>query len=273
MYRRGTYLPCIPESKVFAVLRVVHDESGHWAKQETLAKLKGFAYWPAQSTDVEKYIQGCLECARHGPAQKSHLLHPVRVQRPFQLLGMDFIGPLPMSKRGFTFIFHILDYLSRFSIAFPTKTANTLDVLTRLDKAFTSYATPIAIYSDGGQHFNNPAVRDFLLGHGVALDYSPSGSSQSTGMVEVGNKILEDVLRKGSKDWEIGFDRRIRNVNSRIVNHLGAAPCTILLGVTPAPTMIDSTICTIPTHTIQTWVQHLLDPDEHKAAVTNYITY
>jgi hypothetical protein len=60
---RSTWLPCIPESKILSVLQMVHDQAGHWAKAGTLAKLRGFAYWPQQSQDVERYIAGCLDCA------------------------------------------------------------------------------------------------------------------------------------------------------------------------------------------------------------------
>lgn len=83
IFRHGFHLPCIPEARILTVLCLVHDEAGHWGKQYTLAKLRGFAYWPAQSTDVENYICGCLQCARHGPATKSQLLQPVRVYRPY----------------------------------------------------------------------------------------------------------------------------------------------------------------------------------------------
>lgn len=98
--RRGIYLPFVPELKVLSVLRSVHDEAGHWAKQGTLAKLQGFADSPSQSTDVEQYILGCFECARHDPATTSHRLHPVRVQRPFQLLGIDLIAKLPFPSKA-----------------------------------------------------------------------------------------------------------------------------------------------------------------------------
>jgi len=108
IYRRELYLPCIPESKVLAVLREAHDDSGHWAKTGTLARLRGLCYWPNQSGDVEKYIAGCLECARHGPATRSQLLNPVRVSFPFQLLGMDFIGPLAITKAGNMYIFNVV---------------------------------------------------------------------------------------------------------------------------------------------------------------------
>lgn len=79
IFRHGFHLFCIPETKILSVLRLVHDQAGHWGKQGTLAKLRGFAYWPAQSTDVKNYIRGCLQCARHGPATKSQLLHLVKI--------------------------------------------------------------------------------------------------------------------------------------------------------------------------------------------------
>ena len=47
----------------------------------------------------------------------------------------------------------------------------------------------------------NQEVQDFLTAHNIGFSYSPSGSSNSTGMVEVGNRILEDVIRQGG-DWD-----------------------------------------------------------------------
>ena len=91
--RRGSYLPCVTESKVLSVLRIAHDQVGHWGKAGTLSKLRGYAYWPDQSQDVERYLARCLECAKHGPAVRSQLLHPIVILGPFRLLGIDFIGP------------------------------------------------------------------------------------------------------------------------------------------------------------------------------------
>jgi len=83
IHHRSHYLPCIPEAKIRSVLLEAHDQAGHWAETGTLARLRGLCYWPNQSEDVEKYIAGCLECARHGPATRSQLLNPVRVSFPF----------------------------------------------------------------------------------------------------------------------------------------------------------------------------------------------
>lgn len=152
-HHREQYLPCIPEDRVLGVLRKVHDEAGHWGKAGTLAKLHGIAYWPFQSADVSSYIKGCIQCARHGPATRSQPLHPVVVQGPFHLIGMDFIGPLPLSGSGSKFILHIIDYFSRFSMAFPSAAANLPEVIQALKFVFVHYATPRAVYMDRGQHF------------------------------------------------------------------------------------------------------------------------
>ena len=77
IFRKDIHLVCIPESRVALVLNIIHDQGGHWAKEGTLVKLRKHAYWPAQSTDVEKYVAGCIFCARHAPAQRNEFLNPI----------------------------------------------------------------------------------------------------------------------------------------------------------------------------------------------------
>ncbi len=94
---------------------------------------------------------------------------------------MDFIGPLKLTSRGALYILHIIDYFSRFSIAYACKTANVSEVIESLRDVFTKYATPRAIYCDRGQHFNNKEMRGFVGSEGVNISYSLSGLSKSTG--------------------------------------------------------------------------------------------
>lgn len=271
-HHRNTWLPCIPESRVLSVLRLVHDQAGHWGKAGTLAKLRGYAYWPDQSQDVERYLAGCLECAKHGPATRSQLLHPVIVLGPFRLLGIDFIGPLPCSRLGNFYILHLICYFSRFSITSASKTANATDVVPALQKAFAAYAKPKAVYWDRGHHYDNQLVKGFLNEQNVAFSFSPSGSSQSTGMVEVGNKILEDVIRKGG-DWEDNLQSSTRSTNSRTIGHLGMAPCEILLGVPPSPDLSELWQPSAPNDSVRSYVATLSDPTEHGRLVQQYLSY
>lgn len=186
---------------------------------------------------------------------------------------MDFIGLFPTSQKGYWFILHIIDYFSRFSITTTTKTANTCDVIPALDRVFALYATPEGTYCDQGHHFNNQEVRDFFSRRGIALAFSLSGALQRIGMVEIGNRLSEDVLRKAGDDWEEGLNRSTHALNSRIIWHLGVAPSSILLEVGPTPSSVDPTLRLVHTHSVTAWKDELLDLIKHKELVGQYFTY
>jgi hypothetical protein len=271
---RGNFMmPCIPEAKVRTILAQVHDNGGHWGKAGTLAKLKDLAYWPNQSEDVAKYIAGCMECARHGPATRSQPLHPITVFHPFQLMGMDYIGPLKVTTKGNTHILHIIDYFTRYSFSFPCPSATVFDTIQSLKNLFTLYGKPMAFYTDRGTHFDAQEVRDFLRIEGISIDHSPSGASKSTGMVEVGNKLLELILRKQNVEWDVALGHSTYQLNARIIDHLGMSPSAIFLGTRPTLGSIDPVLGHIPGSSIQSWFAEVSHPEAHSRAITRYVHY
>ena len=230
---KGIELVCIPESKIRGVLEEAHDQNGHWGTTGTLTKLKGRIYWPGQAVDVKRYIDGCLECSLHRPAQRSQPLHPALVDGPFSLLGMDFIGPLRKTTKGNLYILHVIDYFSRFSFTKALPNNLVSDVIPFLTHLFKALTKPTSFYFDRGQHFDNDELRTFLKSEGVNFRYGPSGSSKSMGMVERGNRVLEDVLRKSSQEWDVSLPSSTGSVNERIIQHLGYSPIEILIGRPP----------------------------------------
>ena len=273
---REDYLPCVPESRVLSVLKEYHDNSGHWAKAGTLSRVCHF-YWPGQAQDVGRYVAGCIECARHGPATKSQPLHPIHVTFPFQLMGMDFIGPLEPTKSGARYILNVVCYFSRFVIPFATEDDNVERVLWSLRLVFAMYRKPYAFYCDRGHHFFNDVLKDFLKLEGVNITYSPSGASKSTGMVEVSNRLVEDVLRKHPQNSHLDWDQRLpksaRAVNGRVIPHLGTSPTAILFGQIKEVSATTSTLLALPGRDVEEWVSELEDKKQHVYMVSQYIRY
>ena len=113
---------------------------------------------------------------------------------------------------------------------------------------------------------------DFLDSHAVAYSFSLSGSSQSTGMVEVGNKLLQEILRKGG-DWEDNLSSGTRSLNSRIIAHFTVAPCEILMSLPLYPDMLSLTKPSATTAMIQSSVAILVNPAEHSRLVQQYLSY
>jgi hypothetical protein len=266
---KGETLMCIPESKVALILKQAHDESGHWGKEGTLSKLKGKAYWPGKSTDVERYLAGCIHCIRHSPAQHSQWLQPVIVEEPFQMLGMDWIGPLPQTSSGNRYILHVMDYLSEFSFTRASKGATVEETIRGLDSIFHRLTHPRIIYCDRGQHFEAEKLKDYLNNQGVQLVLGPSGSSKSFGLIERGNRILEDVIRKRENPWDEGLPEITRLVNHRVISHLKYSPVEILMGVKPQ--VIPALTSLIPEREAwETW-SNAQTLSNHVAAVSSYL--
>ena len=192
-------------------------------------------------------------------------------------MGMDFIGPLKRTKAGNTHILNLICYFSRFGIPFATKAANVEDVIWCLKLAFVMYRKPQAIYCDRGQHFFNDVLKDFLHAEGVAIDFSPSGASKSTGMVEASNRILEEVIRKPSPaeigmDWDRRLPKGANSTNTRVIHHLGISSQAIIFGQVQEVSAT-SALLSLPGRDIRSWVQELEDPARHTKAVRQYLTY
>ena len=88
----------------------------------------------------------------------------------------------------------------------------------------------------------------------------------------VGNKILEDVIRK-DRDREDGLRNSTRYVNSRTIEQLKIAPCEILLGVPPSPYLSELWKPAADGNSVRTCVASLSDPNEHVRLVQQYLTY
>lgn len=92
-------------------------------------------------------------------------------------------------------------------------------------------------------------------------------------MVEISNRLLEDILRKADTDWEMALNKSTGNLNGRVVQHLGVAPSNILLGVTGTPLALDSTMRSAGSKSAQAWIKELMDPVYHAEAVREYFNY
>ena len=63
--------------------------------------LREHLWWKDLATDVRKYCESCATCKRSKPSNQRPygLLNPLDVpSKPWESIGIDFVGPLPLSK-------------------------------------------------------------------------------------------------------------------------------------------------------------------------------
>jgi len=134
LYRRsydGIILCCLSNSEAQEVLKEAYDDK-YGAHQSSL-KLKDQLqrlryYWPTMIADAIQYARTCKSCQIHADFihQPLELLHPTIVSWPFEVWGIDIIGPIrPSSMKDHLFILAITDYFSKWAEGIPLMEVNS----------------------------------------------------------------------------------------------------------------------------------------------------
>lgn len=255
-YRRGIWRRCLLENEVSQALRLAHDEGGHFSPAITLKKLNQTVYWPCMGQDTQDYFLGCLRCAKYNPAKPKSPDLSVTICEPFQIAVLDFVGPFPISMRGNRYILCIVDMFSRYGWAYPTKDCDT-DAAFERTKEWKNQigTTPLAVYADPGSAFISDSFNKSLEEIGIEVLNAPSTSHKSVGLVEIFNRVVQNVLNKLEPDvnlqqssenlegslesderprrWDEKIPHVVRNVNARHMEHIGFSPFEILHGHLP----------------------------------------
>ncbi len=118
-----------------------------------LDRLRFRVFWPKMASDVRKYIQGCLPCAKGATAARSVPHTHIQTGEPYELMGMDFIGLFKRSAYGNTYIYNLVDYFSRHRYPHPTVGAGTNDIILLFDHYFRANLKSYVMYMDVGSYF------------------------------------------------------------------------------------------------------------------------
>jgi hypothetical protein len=100
-----TYLRlCVPPEYRSLILNSCHDDpvAGHLGIQRTLTKIIGRFFWNTLTEDVTMNVKSCLLCQKRKNVCSllTGMLQTIKVERPFQKIGVDLLGPFPTSVNG-----------------------------------------------------------------------------------------------------------------------------------------------------------------------------
>src|SRR5436190_22508998 len=133
-------------------------------------------------------------------------------RKPFERIGIDFVGPLERTKDGNKYILVVTDYLTKWPEAEAMKEATAKNVVEFIyRKIICTHGCPKVILSDRGTHFRNKLVdglcEKFEIKHKLSSPYHP----QTNGLVERFNRTLCESLAKVSEK-ENEWDKHIESV-------------------------------------------------------------
>lgn len=233
----------LPASMIEFVLKEAHDEpiGGHFGIKRTMDTITRRFYWPTLDKDVKHHVKTCDLCQRKKSLNRKSegLMIPMPIpHQVFETIGMDLMGPMPISSNKYSHIIVITDYLSKYVIAKPLRKTTTDKIIEIVRKhVFYVHGIPKTIITDNGSNLTSRTIREvydkFKITHKTTSPYRP----QTNGQTERYNRVLGTQLaifaNQNTRKWDQYIDALVFAYNTTVhTSHLNT-PYHLVFGREP----------------------------------------
>ena len=255
-----------------------HPSAGHFGQAATVERLRKFANWPNLVSDVQNFIRSC-DCQltksypRIKPSYGSTLSYKL-----FDRIGIDFLGPFPVTPRNNRFILIIEELFSHalFAIAVPRATLDTLQYYLRL--WISQNDVPHSVISDHATAFDGPSAEKFWESLNIHKIVTAPYHQSTNGATERAVGTLKNRLRSitpSFEDWDLSVSDAVFAINNHRSGTTGFSPHEVRFGRIPRGEFhprepLDPAI--IPLETIDNAIRrkHCITDDAHNVISHSY---
>ena len=237
---RARALVVLPRNLWSPAMWQAHEASAHMAAQPTVDRALKNVYFPGMLAHATALLRTCAACQTKSPNSKDQraLLQPSMSGYPFQKLSLDFVGPLPPSSNGNTYILTVLDTFTRWLEAFPLRAATADRVVKVLVKEiFSRYGICEQLHSDRGTQFTGDLVSSVAQTLGISHTQTPAYNPKSN-PVERQHRTLQQALtalvQGNPRKWEAVLPHALFAMRTAVSRSTGFAPFQLMFGRDPA---------------------------------------
>ncbi|GBO27785.1 Retrovirus-related Pol polyprotein from transposon 412 [Araneus ventricosus] len=199
--------------------------AGHLGIKTTYKKCQARMFWPNMKRDVKEFVSSCQVCQKHKFSQRRQgFLKNTTVSAPNGMMGVDLMGPLPVSPRAIARCL-VRDVFSRFGC-------------------------PRALLSDNGPQFVSDIYEEVcrLLGiwRKFASPYHPQTNLTERVNRTLGRMIASYVENK-HRTWERHLEALCFALRTTASETTGQTPARLFLGreiALPWDTMVQQDVWT-----------------------------
>ena len=239
LWSKSTGVLWVPDDRALKtqLMERYHDAAGHFGQKRTVKKVCDLFYWNGVRDDVEDYCRSCETCASHKTSNQlpAGLLRPLPIpEEPWQVIGIDFVGPLPVSSEGYNYILTVVDKFSKYMLLAACR--NTIDMPAAakllLSMLQPQHAMPEAIISDRDPRFTGSMWAEAMRALGIKLKTSTAYHPQTDGQTERANRTMQTTLamyaEKRPKDWPDFLQTVAAAYNDTVHESTGQEPARTL---------------------------------------------
>ncbi|XP_054154595.1 uncharacterized protein LOC128953145 [Oppia nitens] len=234
---------CLPKELRRQILQDLHDNElsgAHLGFEKTYGKIKERFFWPHCEKSIRKYVNNCESCQLNKVDNKLEkgMLQPIDANEPFEIVGVDILGPLSPTSKGSKYIIIMIDLFTKWM---ETKAVRNVQAITIakwfVDEVLARHGAIKKVLTDNARYFISDFMEEvFKLTaskHVKTTPYSP----QSNGTAEKACGTVAMMLKHYVQDNVTNWDQYLPKVTfSYNVSHHKAtkvSPFFLLYGREP----------------------------------------
>jgi transposase InsO family protein len=211
----------VPPDRQSEILRQAHNEMGHFGHVKTLERIRLKYYWPKMSAGVKKYCNKCDICQASKTStvsNKAPMGRPKQAQYPWQIVSVDYLGPLIRSKAGKMHLLVVTDWFSKYVILQPMRAAEAKSLVKFIeDQVILVFGAPEVVVSDNGSQFTGKLFTSLLekyeIRHFKGAAYHPQ-SNPAERINKVINASLRCYVGDDHRTWDEAIQKIAHAINS-----------------------------------------------------------
>ena len=210
--RQVTEQIVVPKKYREQIIMIAHDKAGHMGVRKTTDRITNHFFWPGIFDEVRKYCQSCSECQYNDKSKvrNKQCLKPMPIlDVPFRRVGIDIVGPFPVTEKGNKWMLTVCDYATRYPEAVPLPDATANTVAHALITVFSRVGLPSEIIHDQGSNFMSKIVTEMCSKLGIQKIPTTPYHQQTNGMTERFHNTLKLMIKSLTEDQKENWDDEI----------------------------------------------------------------
>ena len=240
----------------------------HQSAKRTYKTMKKYVFWYGMLADIKLFIQQCKTCklTKTHSDKKQGYMQLFTPSKPFEIVAIDIVGPLPTTRRGNRYILTTIDKFSRYVHMIPLQTITAENIAYEFRAEYLlKYGIPQQVLSDRGSQFTGYIFKILCKLFGIDKIFTSAYHPETNGMIERFHRFLKERLRIIAQDYELDFinyddwDIYIPEIefayNNTINDMTGTAPYEVVYGHllnTPINKILNGNIQNIVEDTVDT---------------------
>ena len=230
----------LPATLQKPIMREWHDgpQGGHLGTNKTWNRAKRSCFiWCSMRVDIRQHIRECLACAKNKPGGhgKNAPVQQFPAGGRHEMIGMDLVGPLPLTHDKNRYLLVIIDYWTRWAEAVPIPNKESATVAKAfMDTWVFRYGVPRAVLTDQGKEFDSYLFKDCCELMDSWKKRTTPFHARCNGLTERLNQTIERMLSAFVQENQRDWDRQIHPVmmayRTAVQESTGVTPYAMMFG-------------------------------------------